>query len=136
MKFQNLNHETYISETDRFKFEKDSHNSPTLNYRIRCKFILLKSTGKSASEFTEIFDVTGPTVYAWIKCYKENSIKDLETYAGSGMKDCSDDEAVCKELQRGASERINSTRILEKLPAKKSETLPSNVFGSIGASYK
>ena len=39
-----------LSETDRLKLEKGYHNGPTHDYRIRCKSILLKSSGKSASE--------------------------------------------------------------------------------------
>lgn len=68
-----------LSEADRLKLEKGYHNSLTHNYRIRCKSILLRSSGKSASE---IFDVTIATVYAWIKRYKENGIKGLETHPG------------------------------------------------------
>ena len=43
-----------LSEADRLKLEKGYHNGPTHNYRIRCKSILLKSSGKSASEIAEI----------------------------------------------------------------------------------
>lgn len=68
-----------LSEANRLKLEKGYHNGLTHNYRIRCKSILLRSSGKSASE---IFDVTIPTVYAWIKRYKENVIKGLETHPG------------------------------------------------------
>ena len=42
-----------LSEADRLKLEKGYHNGPTHNYRIRCKSILLKSSGKSASEIAE-----------------------------------------------------------------------------------
>ena len=84
-----------LSETDRLKLEKGYHNSPTHNYRIRCKSILLKSSGKSASEIAEIFDITLPTVYAWIKRYKENGIKGLETRSGY-IIDYSDEESVRK----------------------------------------
>lgn len=86
-----------LSETDRFKLEIGSHNGSTHNYRIRCKSILLKSFGKSASEIAEIFDMIIPTVYASIKRYKENGIKGLETRPGQGCKpimDCFDEEAV------------------------------------------
>ena len=63
---------------------------------------MLKSSGKSASEIAEIFDVTVPTVYACIKRYKENGIKGLETRPGQGRKpimDCSDEEAVRKAIE-------------------------------------
>lgn len=75
-----------LSEADRLKLEKGYHNDPTHNYRIRCKSILLKSSGKSALEIAEIFDVTVPTVYAWIKRYKENGIEGLETRPCQGRK--------------------------------------------------
>ena len=55
--------ELELSEVDRLKLEKSYHNDPTHNYSIRCKSILLKSSsGKSASEIAEIFDVTIPIV--------------------------------------------------------------------------
>ena len=62
----------------------------------------MKSSGKSSSEIAEIFDVTVPIVYAWIKRYKENGIKGLETRPGQGRKPimyCSDEEAVRKAIE-------------------------------------
>lgn len=53
-----------LTEAVRLKLEKDYQNDPTHNYRIKCKSILLKSSGKSASEIAEIFNVTIPTIYA------------------------------------------------------------------------
>lgn len=38
-----------LTEVDRLKLEKGYYNGPTHQYRIRCKSILLKSEGKSAS---------------------------------------------------------------------------------------
>lgn len=54
-----------LTEVDHLKMEKDYHNNvPTRNYHIRCKSILLKSSRKSVSQFTEMFDVIVPTIYA------------------------------------------------------------------------
>lgn len=120
-----------LSEADRLKLEKGYHNEPTHNYRIRCKSILLKSSGKSASEIAEIFDVTIPTVYAWIKRYKENGIKGLETRPGQGRKpimDCSDEELVRKAIEETVRVYQKHVKPGKKLPAKKPATLPSNVF--------
>lgn len=83
-----------LSEADRLKLEKGYHNGLTHNYRIRCKSILLRSSGKSASE---IFDVTIPTVYAWIKRYKENGSKAWKHIPA--IIDCSDEEAVRKAIE-------------------------------------
>ena len=64
-----------LTEVDRLKLEKGYYNGPTHKYRIRCKSILLKSEGKSASQIAEQLEVTVPTVYSWIKRYEENGIK-------------------------------------------------------------
>lgn len=128
-----------LSEADRLNLEKGYHNGPTHNYRIRCKSILLKSSGKSASEIAEIFDVTVPTVYAWIKRYKENGIKGLEACPGQDRKpimDCSDEEAVRKAIEEDRQSVFKAREALKKTSAQKSTTLPSNVFRSIGARYK
>ncbi len=70
--------ELNLSEADRLKLEKGYHNGPTHNYRIRCKSILLKSSGKSASQIAEMLDVTIPTIYAWIRRYEESVRKAIE----------------------------------------------------------
>lgn len=51
-----------LSDADYFKPKKGYHNDSIHNYRIRCKFILLKLSEKSASEKAYIFDVTVLTV--------------------------------------------------------------------------
>ena len=49
--------ELNLTEADRLQLEKGYHNGPTHSYRIRCKSILLKSSGKSASQIAEMLDV-------------------------------------------------------------------------------
>ena len=120
-----------LSEVDRLKLEKGYHNGPTHNYRIRCKSILLKSSGKSASEIAEIFDVTIPTVYAWIKRYKENGIKGLETRPGQGRKpimDCSDEEAVRKAIEEDRQSVSKAREAWEKASGKKASDITFKRF--------
>lgn len=91
-----------LSEEDRLELEKGYYNGPTHKYRIRCKSILMKSEGKSASKIAEMLEVTVPTVYAWVKRYEENGIKGLKTRPGQGRKpimDCSDEKAVRKAIE-------------------------------------
>lgn len=90
-----------LPEGERLKLAEGYHNGPTHSYRVRCKSILLKSEGKSASKIAEMLEVTVPTIYTWIKRYKENGLKGLETRPGQGRKpimDCSDEEAVRKAI--------------------------------------
>ena len=120
-----------LSEVDRLKLEKGYLNEPTHNYRIRCKSILLKSSGKSASEIAEIFDVTIPTVYAWIKRYKENGIKGLETRPGQGRKpimDCSDEELVRKAIEEDRQSVSKAREAWEKASGKKASDITFKRF--------
>ena len=83
---------------------------------------LLKSSGKSASEIAEIFDVKIPTVYAWIKRYKESGIKGLETRPGQGRKPimaCSDEELVRKAIEEDRQSVSKAREAWEKASGKK-----------------
>lgn len=120
-----------LSEVDRLKLEKGYHNGPTHSFRIRCKSILLKSEGKSASKIAEMLEVTVATVYTWIKRYEENGIKGLKTRPGQGRKpimDCSDEEAVRKAIEEDRQSVSKAREACRMRLAKKPVTLPSNVF--------
>ena len=115
-----------LTEVDRLKLEKGYYNGPTHKYRIRCKSILLKSDGKSASQIAEQLEVTIPTVYSWIKRYEENGIKGLETRPGQGRKpimDCSDEEAVRKAI---AEDRQSVSKAREAWQNATTRKIPIN----------
>ena len=119
-----------LSEADRLKLEKGYHNGSTHNYRIRCKSILLKLSGKSASEIAEIFDVT-VNIYTWIKRYKKNGIKGLETRPGQGRKpimDCSDEEAVRKAIEEDRQSVSKAREAWEKTSDKKASDITFKHF--------
>ena len=120
-----------LTEADRLKLEKDYQNDPTHNYRIKCKSILLKSSGKYASEIAEIFNVTIPTIYAWIKRYKESGIKGLETRPGQGHKpimDCSDEELVRKAIEEDRQSVSKAREVWEKASGKKASDITFKRF--------
>ena len=92
---------------------------------------MLKSSGKSASEIAEIFDVTIPTVCEWIKRYKENGIKGLETRPGQGRKpimDCSDEEAVRKAIEEDRQSVSKAREAWEKASGKKARDITFKRF--------
>lgn len=120
-----------LSNGDRLKLENGYHNGLTHNYRIRCQSILLKSSGKSASEIAEIFDVTVPTVYAWIKRYKENGVRGLETRPGQGRKpimDYSDEESVRKAIEEDRQSVSKAREAWEKASGKKASDITFKRF--------
>ena len=119
-----------LSEADRLKLEKGYHNGPTHNYRIRCKSILLKSSGKSASEIAEIFDVTIPTI-RMVKRYEENGIKGRNTRPDQGRKpimDCSNEEALHKAMEEDRQSVSKVHEALEKASGKKANNITFKRF--------
>ena len=94
------------------------------------QIILLKSSGKSASEIAEIFDVT-VNIYTWIKRYKKNGIKGLETRPGQGRKpimDCSDEELVRKAIEEDRQSVSKAREAWEKASGKKASDITFKRF--------
>lgn len=86
---------------------------------------------KSASEIAEIFNVTIPTIYAWIKRYKESGIKGLETRPGQGHKpimDCSDEELVRKAIEEDRQSVSKAREVWEKASGKKASDITFKRF--------
>ena len=89
----------HLTDSERHNLEIAYQTGCSHCYRTRCKVILLKSQGKAASEIASFLDVSIPSVYSWIKRYKADGIKGLETNPESGRKpiiDCSDVEIILK----------------------------------------
>ena len=71
-------------------------------YRMRCRTVLLKSTGLTSEQVGEQTDMTHISVNSWVKRFETEGIKGLETRPGRGRKpimDCSDEEAVRKAIE-------------------------------------
>lgn len=71
-------------------------------FRMRCRAILLKADGLSASQVGKQTDMTVQTVGSWVKRFENQGIKGLYTRPGQGRKaimDCSDEETVRKAIE-------------------------------------
>ena len=91
-----------LTDSEKHNLEIAYQTGDSHCYRTRCKGVLLKSQGKSASEIASFLNVSIPSVYSWIKRYKADGIKGLETKPGSGRKpiiDCSDEEIIRKAIE-------------------------------------
>ncbi|WP_241159048.1 MULTISPECIES: helix-turn-helix domain-containing protein [unclassified Bacteroides] len=69
---------------------------------MRCRAILLKADGLSASQVGKQTDMIAQTVGSWGKRFEGQGIKGLYTRSGQGRKairDCSDEEVVCKAIE-------------------------------------
>lgn len=75
--------------------------------------------------------MTIPTVCEWIKRYKENGIKGLETRPGQGRKpimDCSDEEAVRKAIEEDRQSVSKAREAWEKASGKKARDITFKCF--------
>ena len=64
---------------------------------MRCRAVLLKSQGLTSKSIGLQTEMTHISVNTWVKRFKEEGIKGLETRPGRGRKpimDCSDEAAV------------------------------------------
>lgn len=72
---------TTISLTDsqRVQLESGFHHGLNHVFRMRCRAILLKSQGFSSAKVGEQTKMTAQTVNSWLKRYRKEAIKGLET---------------------------------------------------------
>ena len=64
---------------------------------MRCRAVLLKSSGLTSKAIGEQTEMTHISVNSWVKRFESEGIKGLETRSGRGRKpimDCSDEDAV------------------------------------------
>ena len=80
-----------LTASQRLELEKGFREGKSHAFRMRCRAVLLKSSGLTSKAIGE------QTVNAWVKRFDSEGIKGLETRPGRGRKpimDCSDEEAV------------------------------------------
>ena len=92
-----------LSEAQRAELEKGYRKGNRHCFRMRCLAVLLKSEGLSSAKVGERVEMNEHTVNSWLKRYREEGIKGLETRPGRGRKpimDCTDEEAVRKAIEQ------------------------------------
>ena len=92
-----------LSEAQRMELESGYRQGKRHCFRMGCLAVLLKAEGLSASEVGERTEMEQHTVSKWLKRYREEGIKGLETRPGRGRKpimDSSDEEAVRRAIEQ------------------------------------
>lgn len=92
-----------LSEAQRAELEKGYRKGNRHCFRMRCLAVLLKSEGLPSAKVGERVEMNEHTVNSWLKRYREEGIKGLETHPGRGRKpimDCTDEEAVRKAIEQ------------------------------------
>lgn len=92
-----------LSEAERAELDKGYRKDTRHCFRMRCHAVLLKSEGKSSSKVGERVGMNEHTVNSWLKRYREEGIRGLETRPGRGRKaimDFTDEDAVRHAIEQ------------------------------------
>jgi len=101
-----------LSEAQRSELERGYRFGEKHCFRMRCLAVLLKADGMSAAKVGERTEMEQHTVNNWLKRYREEGIKGLNTRPGRGRKpimDCSDEEAVRQAIEQDR-QSVNKAR--------------------------
>lgn len=75
-----------LSDSERLALETGHKMGSSHTFRQRCHYILLNASKHSASEISDIYQVSRQTVTSWFRRYKAKGIKGLETSKGRGPR--------------------------------------------------
>ena len=101
-----------LSEAQRAELEKGYRKGDRHCFRMRCLAVLLKSEGLSSAKVGERVEMNEHTVNSWVKRYREEGMKGLETRPGRGRKpimDCTDEDAVRRAIEQDR-QSVNKAR--------------------------
>lgn len=101
-----------LSEAQRSELERGYRFGEKHCFGMRCLAVLLKADGMSAAKVGERTEMEQHTVNKWLKRYKEEGVKGLNTRPGRGRKpimDCSDEAAVRLAIERDR-QSVNKAR--------------------------
>lgn len=92
-----------LTEAERLALEKGFRLGEKHCFRMRCHAVLLKSDGLSSVAVGARTEMSDVSVNAWVKRFKSEGIKGLETRSGRGRKPImsnSDEEAVRRAIEQ------------------------------------
>ena len=101
-----------LGEAQRAELENGYRKGERHCFRMRCLAVLLKSEGLSSAKVGERVGMNEHTVNSWMKRYRKEGMKGLETRPGRGRKpimDSSDEEAVRKAIEQDR-QSVNKAR--------------------------
>ena len=86
-----------LTDEERRQLEQGFREGKSHAFRMRCRAVLLKSSGLTSKAIGEQTEMTHISVNSWVKRFESEGIKGLETRPGRGRKpimDSSDEKAV------------------------------------------
>lgn len=91
-----------LTEQQRLQLEDGFRQGKSHAYRMRCRAVLLKSTGLTSEQAGVQTGMTHISVNSWVRRFEAEGLKGLETRPGRGRKpimDCTDEAAVRQAIE-------------------------------------
>ena len=132
-----------LTDSERLSLETGFRQGLSHCFRMRCRAVLLKSSGLSSKQVGLQTEMSHVSVNFWVKRFMQEGISGLQTRPGRGRKpimDCTDEEVVRKAIEHHRTrqtEREQSQGSLAESHGQGSERPDIQTFLiSIGARYE
>ena len=120
-----------LTYQQRLQLEEGFRQGKSHAYRMRCRAVLLKSTGLTSEQVGLLTEMTHISVNSWVKRFEAEGIKGLDTRPGRGRKpimDCSDEEAVRKAIENDRQSVKKAKEAWQQASARQRARAPSGLL--------
>ena len=129
-----------LKDSERLVLETGFRQGDSHCFRMRCRAVLLKSTGLSSKAIGLQTEMSHVSVNSWVKRFLSEGIDGLQTRPGRGRKpimDYTDEEVVRKAIEQDRQSVSKAREAWQKATGKEASDLTfKRFFISLGARYK
>ena len=107
-----------LKDSERLELETGFRQGASHCFRMRCRAVLLKSSGLSSNQIGLQTEMSHVSVNFWVKRFIQEGISGLQTRPGRGRKpimDCTDEEVVRKAIEPSPQLYAYKTEKLQEL---------------------
>ena len=120
-----------LKDSERLAFETGFRQGDSHCFRMRCRAVLLKSTGLSSKAIGLQTEMSHVSVNSWVKRFLSEGIYGLQTRPGRGRKpimDCTDEEVVRKAIEQDRQSVSKAREAWQKATGKEASDLTFKRF--------
>ena len=120
-----------LTDSERLSLETGFRQGLSHCFRMRCRAVLLKSSGLSSKQVGLQTEMSHVSVNFWVKRFMQEGISGLQTRPGRGRKpimDCTDEEVVRKAIEQDRQSVSKARDAWQKATGKEASDLTFKRF--------
>ena len=120
-----------LKDSERLELETGFRQGASHCFRMRCRAVLLKSSGLSSNQIGLQTEMSHVSVNFWVKRFMQEGISGLQTRPGRGRKpimDCTDEEVVRKAIEQDRQSVSKAREAWQKATGKEASNLTFKRF--------